>query len=151
MYVLYHLDVYECTTYYIYFSNLERGRKIAGSSREVHTLDIIDESITFVRRKKSVPRSLLSGMGMYIIWKLFFQHKLWHITKAFIYWSENYLLCNAEPHSTITIKFAQCALDMNWQKPSVTSNIPLFKWNSTNRFLKFVQCIGQQPSSLLGK
>ena len=37
-------------------SNLERGkkRKIAGSSREVHTLDIIEKSITFVRRKKSV-------------------------------------------------------------------------------------------------
>ena len=37
-------------------SNLEKGRKrkIAGSSREVHTLDIIEESITFVRRKKSV-------------------------------------------------------------------------------------------------
>jgi len=37
-------------------SNLERGRKrkIAGSSREVRTLDTIEESITFVRRKKSV-------------------------------------------------------------------------------------------------
>jgi len=36
--------------------NLERGRKrkIAGSSREVRTLDTIEESITFVRRKKSV-------------------------------------------------------------------------------------------------
>ncbi|GFG34214.1 hypothetical protein Cfor_00479, partial [Coptotermes formosanus] len=43
--------------------NLERGRKLAGSSREVQTLDIIDESITFVRRKKSIPRSLPSGMG----------------------------------------------------------------------------------------
>ena len=40
---------------------------MAGSSREVHTLDIIDESFTYVRRKKSVPRSLPSGMGMYII------------------------------------------------------------------------------------
>ena len=58
---------------------------MAGSSREVHTLDIIDESFTYVRRKKSVPRSLPSGMGMYIIWKLFFQQSMAHISKAFIY------------------------------------------------------------------
>jgi len=49
--------------------------------------------------------------------------------KAFIYWScENDLLCNAQPHCTITIKLAQYALDMYWQKPGVTSNIPIFKW-----------------------
>ncbi|XP_023719102.1 putative leucine-rich repeat-containing protein DDB_G0290503 isoform X2 [Cryptotermes secundus] len=44
-------------------SNIEKGRKIVGSSREMHTMDVIDESITYVRRKKSVPRSLPSGMG----------------------------------------------------------------------------------------
>jgi hypothetical protein len=50
-----------------YFSNIEKGRKIVGSSREVHTMDVIDESITYVRRKKSVPRALPSGMGVYIL------------------------------------------------------------------------------------
>ncbi|XP_021932074.1 GRIP and coiled-coil domain-containing protein 2-like isoform X5 [Zootermopsis nevadensis] len=45
-------------------SSLERGRKVvAGSSTEFHAMDIIDESITLVRRKKSVPRTLPSGMG----------------------------------------------------------------------------------------
>lgn len=52
------------------YSSLERGRKVvAGSSTEFHAMDIIDESITLVRRKKSVPRTLPSGMGMYVVQK----------------------------------------------------------------------------------
>ena len=48
-------------------SNLEKGRKrkIAGSSREVLTLDIIEESITFVRRKKSVQLNFTAQHKIY--------------------------------------------------------------------------------------
>jgi hypothetical protein len=69
-------------------SSLERGRKAAGSSREMHTMDVIDESITFVRRKKCVPRSLPSGMGMYVCMIKDFNFvgkTLWNLSKAMSY------------------------------------------------------------------
>jgi hypothetical protein len=58
---------YSCQYYFLdrhtALSTLEGGRKIADSSREVHKQDIVDKSITFVRQKGIVPRSLRSGIA----------------------------------------------------------------------------------------
>ncbi|XP_069682255.1 putative leucine-rich repeat-containing protein DDB_G0290503 isoform X3 [Periplaneta americana] len=44
-------------------STLEQGRR-TGSSRDVNTLNVIDESVMYVRKRKSIHKSVPSGMGV---------------------------------------------------------------------------------------